>query len=119
MQFYFAAQDGFGAGEKQTLQFAPATQDGSFTIAGETVNVSVGDTAVTIAQRVAEALNASDFIQNFGGRSAQAFDDGSVVIQFALTDSYADTVSVTSSNVELTATVIEDVLREGPWALGE
>ena len=119
LRFYFAAQDGFGAGEKQTLQFSRATQDGSFTIAGETVNVSVGDTAVTIAQRVAEALNASDFIQNFGGRSAQAFDDGSVVIQFALTDSDADTVSVTSSNVELTATVIEDVLREGPWALGE
>jgi flagellar hook-associated protein FlgK len=119
LQFYFAAQDGFGAGEKQALQFAPAAQDGSFTIAGETVNVSVGDTAVTIAQRVAEALNASDFIQNFGGRYAQAFDDGSVVIQFALTDSNVDRVSLTSSNVELTATVIEDVLREGPWALGE
>ncbi|MFZ9811241.1 MAG: flagellar basal body rod C-terminal domain-containing protein, partial [Burkholderiaceae bacterium] len=119
LRAYLDAQAGFGMGARQTISFSGVSVDGTITVGTETINVSVGDSAVTVAERVAEALNASALITDFGGRNVQVYDDGSIVIYYTATDREVDDLAITTSHSSIQYATISDDHVEGPWALGE
>ena len=119
LRAYLDAQTGFGMGARQTISFSTISVDGTITVGTETVNVAVGDAALTVAERVAEALNISAFVTDFGGRSVQVYDDGSIVIYYATNDREVDELSVSTSHSSIQYATVSDDYVEGPWALGE
>ena len=104
-----AATDSSGnarTGRADTIQFQAATADGTITVAGVSVNVTAGQTAIQVAEAARAALAASDFITGVTGRgiATNGGDASKLDLQWALSDG-ADPLLVASDADSTGATV--------------
>mgnify|MGYP000612982429 FL=1 len=70
--FSFATDDASGTAQVDTLTFTAPTANGTITVAGVPVDVTVGQSAADVAEAVRIALVAADFLTDFADRSVTA-----------------------------------------------
>ena len=113
------AQDGWGHGEIQTLYFSEAETTGSITVGGVSATVTAGDSAATVATKVATALRANTLITGYSGRSVDINGDGSLSFNFSLTDGNPDELSFAGGSTGVIMEVTTDPRAAGPLGRGE
>jgi flagellar hook-associated protein 2 len=67
--FSFATDDASGTAQVDTLTFTAPTANGTISVAGVPVDVTVGQSAADVAEAVRVALIAADFLTDFADRS--------------------------------------------------
>ena len=112
-------QDGWGHGEIQTLYFSEAETTGTLTIGGVTASVAAGDNAITVASKVAAALNLSSLITSYSGRSVTVNGDGSLDFNFTLTDGNPEELAFTGGSTGVIMEATTDPRAAGPLGRGE
>ncbi|MDX1331023.1 MAG: flagellar filament capping protein FliD, partial [Burkholderiaceae bacterium] len=70
--FSFTTDDASGTAQVDTLTFTAPTANGTITVAGVPVDVTVGQSAADVAEAVRVALVAADFLTDFADRSVTA-----------------------------------------------
>jgi flagellar hook-associated protein 2 len=70
--FSFTTDDASGTAQVDTLTFTAPTANGTITVAGVPVDVTVGQSAADVAEAVRVALVAADFLADFADRSVTA-----------------------------------------------
>ena len=126
------AQEGFGVGEQQFIKFDQPREDGTITITVPAaldplggsdleieVVVTVDSEPSTIASQVAEALGQLSFITDYSGRSVHAYEDGTVLIEYAVTDQDVDELDIDVGDSKTRVEPYSDPFRSGVWAQGE
>jgi len=130
LQAWMHSQPAWGRGEQQTLSFSGIGSDGTLSLvlpgitaggADKTLNLTIaaGATPSEVAQQVANAIgNDADFA-SFKGRHVQAFDDGQVLIEFALTETARGPIQVSSADSGISSRLTRDPASQGSLGVGE
>jgi hypothetical protein len=122
---WLRAQPAWGQGERQVLTFGGGAQGGDITVRlapdqeVTVYGITPYATAAEVAHAVAQAIAEDPYIANVSGRSVQAMDDGSVVIQFATTDIDMPRVSLDTYQTGIEGRVIEETATAGILGRGE
>jgi flagellar hook-associated protein 2 len=116
-EFELVSDKGSGTPEVQTLAFGTATASGSISVAGISVDVAAGDTAVEVAAKVHTRLTSSATFVSVTGRVLTDNGDGTLTFQLAPTEGYASDTSFDANSTGVTMSVTEAVPFEPDTAL--
>jgi flagellar hook-associated protein 2 len=106
--FTMTSDKGDGTGELQTLTFGAATAAGSISVAGISVDVEAGDTAVQVAAKVHARLTSSATFVSFTGRTLTDNGDGTLAFRLDPTEGYAPETSFEGNSTGVTMSATED-----------
>lgn len=106
--FVLTSDNGSGVGELQTLTFGAATATGSISVAGISVDVEAGDTAVQVAARVHARLTSSATFVSFTGRTLTDNGDGTLAFRLDPTEGYAPDTAFESNATGVSMSVTEN-----------